>query len=219
MGIGIIGGTGPAGRGLAARLAASGVEVVLGSRDPQRAVDVARSIVDAWPGRELTIAGASNEGAAGCQLVVVATPWDSAVGPGRPLAPVLAGKVVVSMANALAKEGREFLALIPPRGSVAAAVQATLPGAKVSAAFHHLPASEMEKLDTPVGADVLVCSDRAEATEATLEVVDRIDGLRGVDAGSLAQAAPIEAFTGVLITVNIRHKVHAALRLTGLGDD
>jgi hypothetical protein len=77
----------------------------------------------------------------------------------------------------------------------------------------------MEKLDTPVGADVLVCSDRAEATEATLEVVDRIDGLRGVDAGSLAQAAPIEAFTGVLITVNIRHKVHAALRLTGLGDD
>ena len=87
----------------------------------------------------------------------------------------------------------------------------------MSASFHHLPASEMEKLTTPLEADVLVCSDHAEATAATVALVDGIDGLRGVDAGSLAQAAPIEAFTAVLITINIRHKVHAAVQLTGYG--
>jgi NADPH-dependent F420 reductase len=121
------------------------------------------------------------------------------------------------MANALAKQGREFLALVPPRGSVAAAVQAALPGSLVSASFHHLPASEMEKLTTPLVADVMVCSDHPAATEATVALVDRIEGLRGVDAGSLAQAAPIEAFTAVLITINIRHKVHAAVQLAGYG--
>jgi NADPH-dependent F420 reductase len=133
----------------------------------------------------------------------------------KPLAGALAGKVVVSMANALVKEGREFLALMPPRGSVAATLQAVLPRSLVSASFHHLPASEMEKLATPMAADVLVCSDHPEASEATVALVDRIEGLRGIDAGSLSQAAAIEAFTAVLITVNIRHKVHAAVQLSG----
>jgi predicted dinucleotide-binding enzyme len=73
----------------------------------------------------------------------------------------------------------------------------------------------MEKLTTPLVADVLVCSDHREASIATKALVDRIDGLRGVDAGTLSQAAPIEAFTAVLITVNIRHKVHSTVRLAG----
>ncbi len=66
-----------------------------------------------------------------------------------------------------------------------------------------------------MGADVLVCSDHPEATEATVALVDRIEGLRGIDAGSMTQASAIEAFTAVLITVNIRHRVHAAVRLSG----
>ncbi len=218
MRVGILGGTGPAGRGLAVRLGAAGVDVVIGSRDADRAGGVARGLVEAWPDRPLAISGASNEVTAGSELVVVATPWDSAIATVKPLASALEGKVVVSMANALAKEGREFLALVPPRGSVAASIQAALPRSLVSASFHHLPASEMEKLTTPITADVLVCSDHAAATEATVALVDRIDGLQGVDAGSLAQAAPIEAFTAVLITINIRHKVHAALQLAGYGD-
>jgi len=215
MRIGILGGTGPAGRGLAVRLAAAGDDVVLGSRDAERAQTTAASLVDAWPDHRLAITGATNEDCAAADLVVMATPWDGAVATVKPLAGALAGKVVVSMANALVKEGREFLALIPPRGSVAATLQAVLPKSLVSAAFHHLPASEMEKLSTPMTADVLVCSDHPEASEATVALVDRIDGLRGIDAGSLSQAAPIEAFTAVLITVNIRHKVHAAVQLAG----
>jgi 8-hydroxy-5-deazaflavin:NADPH oxidoreductase len=218
MRIGILGGTGPAGRGLAVRLAAAGDDVVLGSRDADRAAGVAAGLREAWPDRGLAVSGASNEACASADLVVLATPWDAAVATVRPLATLLAGKVVVSMANALVKEGREFLALVPPRGSVAATVQAVLPRSLLSASFHHLPASEMEKLTTPMAADVLVCSDHPEATEATVALVDRIEGLRGIDAGSLSQAAAIEAFTAVLITVNIRHKVHAAVQLAGFGD-
>jgi hypothetical protein len=218
MRIGILGGTGPAGRGLAVRLAAAGGDVVIGSREAERSGSIAKGLVEAWPDHQLALTGASNEETAGAELVVVATPWDSAIATVLPLAPALEGKVVVSMANALAKQGREFLALVPPRGSVAAAIQAALPRSLVSASFHHLPASEMEKLTTPLVADVMVCSDHAEATQATVALVDRIEGLRGVDAGSLAQAAPIEAFTAVLITINIRHKVHAAVQLAGYGD-
>ncbi|MGA2836790.1 MAG: NADPH-dependent F420 reductase [Acidimicrobiales bacterium] len=215
MRIGILGGTGPAGRGLAVRLAAAGDQVVIGSRDADRAAGVAAGLVEAWPGRSLAVTGVSNGDCAASELVVVATPWDGAVATVRPLADALAGKVVVSMANALVKEGREFLALMPPRGSVAAGLQAVLPRSMVSASFHHLPASEMEQLDVPLVADVLVCSDHRDASEATVALVDRIEGLRGIDAGSLSQAAAIEAFTAVLITVNIRHKVHAAVQLAG----
>ena len=215
MRIGILGGTGPAGRGLALRLAAAGDDVVLGSRDAERAAGVAAGLLEAWPQHTLAISGSANEECAACDLVVVATPWDGAVATVRPLADALAGKVVVSMANALTKEGREFLGLVPPRGSVAAMVQAALPRSLVSAAFHHLPAADMEKLDLAMGADVLVCSDHPEATEATVALVDRIEGLRGIDAGSMTQASAIEAFTAVLITVNIRHRVHAAVRLSG----
>ncbi len=218
MRIGILGGTGPAGRGLAVRLAAAGEEVVIGSRDAERAGSVADGLTQAWPDHALALTGAANEQTADADLVVVATPWDSAIATVMPLATALRGKVVVSMANALAKQGREFLALVPPRGSVASAVQAALPASLVSASFHHLPASEMEKLTTPLVADVMVCSDHPEATEATVALVDRINGLRGVDAGSLAQSAPVEAFTAVLITINLRHKVHAAVQLTGYGD-
>jgi 8-hydroxy-5-deazaflavin:NADPH oxidoreductase len=215
MRIGILGGTGPAGRGLAVRLAAAGQPVVIGSRDAGRAAEVAAALVGAWPDHSLAITGTANDECAAEDLVVVATPWDSALSTVKPLSRALAGKVVVSMANALTKEGREFLALVPPRGSMAATLQAALPESLVSASFHHLPASEMEKLDAPIVADVLVCSDRPEASEATVALVDRIEGLRGIDAGSLAQAAAIEAFTAVLITVNIRHRVHAAVQLAG----
>ena len=214
--MGILGGTGPAGRGVAARLADAGVRVTIGSRDAGRAVGVAADVVDRWPGRNLEISGAENAGAAKAEVVVVATPWDSAVATVRALREPLTGKVVVSMANALVKEGREVLALMPPRGSMAAAVQAVLPESLVAAAFHHLPASEMEDLESGLQADVLVCSDHPEATAITVGMVERVGGLRPLDAGSLSQAAAIEAFTAVCITLNIRHKAHSTLRIAGI---
>jgi NADPH-dependent F420 reductase len=177
---------------------------------------VAREVVARWPELTLGIVGAANADAARADVIVVATPWESAIPTVTGLRELLSGRVVISMANALVKEGREMLALIPPRGSVAAAVQAALPGSMVAAAFHHLPASEMENLDSGLVADVLVCSDHSEATAVTIELIDAMPGLRPLDAGSLNQAAAIEAFTAVCVTLNIRHKVHSALRMAGI---
>lgn len=216
MHVGILGGTGPLGRGLGLRLAAAGTAVTIGSREAGRAAEVVGALHDRWP-RGLPVDGAANEEAASCEVVVVATPWDAVVPTVRSLAASLDTKVVISVANALVKQGREMHALVPPRGSMAAAVQAELPGAMVAAAGHHLPASQLEDLDTALGADVLVCSDHPEATRTAMALMASIGGLRPLDAGSLAQAAAIEAFTAVLVTVNIRYKAHSSLGLTGLG--
>jgi NADPH-dependent F420 reductase len=214
--VGILGGTGPAGRGVAVRLAEAGVRVTIGSRDAERAAHIVAQMHERVPELAAMLEGADNAGAAAADVVVVATPWDSAVATVRALQEPLAGKVVVSMVNALIKEGREMLALIPPRGSCAVAVQAALPGSLVAAAFHHLPAAEMENLESGLEADVLVCSDHAEATAATVGLIEQMRGLRPLDAGSLNQAAAIEAFTAVCITLNIRHKGHSTLRLAGI---
>ncbi len=149
---------------------------------------------------------------------MVATPWDSAIATIKPLAAALAGKVVVSMANALAKQGREFLALVPPTGLGGrrrpgrAARLAGLGLLPPPAGLRDGEARPPRWWPTSWSAPTT-----GRATEATVALVDRIEGLRGVDAGSLAQAAPIEAFTAVLITINIRHKVHAAVQLAGYG--
>lgn len=217
MDVGIIGGTGPAGRGLGLRLAAVGMSVGIGSRDPARAEGVVEEMTAVWSGRlDGTIRGVGNDEAAAAKLVVLATPWEGAVHTVSELADALKGKVLISMANALVREGREMLPLVHPRGSVAAAVQSVLPGTKVAAAFHHLPAREMADLDSGLIADVLVCADDPEATAETMSLVERIEGLRPLDAGSLSQASAIEAFTSVCVTLNIRHRAHSTLKLAGI---
>lgn len=216
MTVGILGGTGPLGTALALRLAAGGDRVVLGSRDAARAASVADEATSAWPARSLDLHGVGNEDAAACDTVILATPWDAALPTVRALADPLAGKVVVCVANALVKQGREMHAVMPARGSVAASVQAVLPRSLVAAACQHLPAATLADLEAPLDADVLVCADDPVATEATCKLVGSIDGLRPLDAGSLASAGPIEAFTAVLITLNIRYKAHATLRLSGI---
>jgi NADPH-dependent F420 reductase len=218
MSIGILGGTGPAGKALAARLASCGMEVLVGSREAERAVAAASELKDRWPQHSLSLEGVANEEACLAHLVVVATPWDGAAPTVADLSDRLSGKVVISMANALEKVGGELQALVPPRGSVAAAVQMAVPKALVAGAFHHVPARGLARLDEPLDADVLVCSDQEEALSATIELVNAVPGLRGVSAGSLSAASAIEAFTAVLVNINITHRVHSSIRLTGLAE-
>jgi hypothetical protein len=211
-----LGGTGPAGKGLAARLASVGIDVTLGSRSRERAEQICEELVKAWPDHDLRLTAGDNAAAAGTDVVVVATPWDAAAATAASVGPRLTGKVVISMANALAKVGDEFQPLVPPRGSVAASVQAIVPAARVAAAFHHLPAKELGDLDHPMESDVLICADDPSATEVTAELVRLIPGLRPLDAGRLSNAAPIEAFAAVLLQLNVRYKTRAAVRLTGI---
>ena len=216
MQIGILGGTGPAGTALGARLASVGYDVVLGSRSKYRAMETRDALREKWADRELTIDAADNQGAASAELVIIATPWDSAATTARELEPYLAGKVVISMANALVRVGHEFQPLVPPRGSVAAHVQAAVPTCRVVAAFHHLPAKELGHLGEPIESDVLICSDDITATEIVSEIVTKIPGCRPLDAGELSNATAIEAFTAVLLQLNVRYKTRVAPRLTGI---
>jgi len=214
--VGILGGTGPAGMGLALRLAAAGTQVTIGSRTAARAKEQVDGALERWTGRSLRIDGATNDGAAGGDIVVIATPWDAAVATGRDLAEPLAGKVVVSMANALLRVGGEFQAVTTARGSVAQSLQAALPDSHVGAAFNHLPARLLGELDQDMDCDVLMCADHPEAVEQTERLVAAIPGLRPVMAGTLSLAGAIEAFTGVLLNVNVRRKARSAIKLTGL---
>jgi 8-hydroxy-5-deazaflavin:NADPH oxidoreductase len=218
MDVGILGGTGPAGKALAARLASVGLSVRIGSRQSERAEEAADDLRRKWEGRRLLLAGVDNEQACASEVVVLATPWEGAAPLARSLAGALEGRVVLSMVNALAKVGDELVALVPPSGSITLAVQQAAPGALVAGAFHHLPARVLADLDASLEADVLVCSDHAEATSVGIALSDRIPGCRGVDAGSLSAAAAIEAFTAVLVSINMRNRAHASVKLTGFGE-
>lgn len=216
MRIGILGGTGPAGKALAARLASVGFDVLLGSRSRYRAMEVVDNLLEHWPDRRLTIVAGDNATAARADLVVIATPWDGATQTAVSVEDHLRGKVVVSMANALTKLGKEFQPLVPPRGSVAASVQAAVPQCMVAAAFHHVPARELGDLREPIESDVLICSDHAEAVEVTSEIVGKVPNMRPLNAGELAMATPIESFTAVLLQLNMHYKTRVALKLAGI---
>jgi NADPH-dependent F420 reductase len=218
MRIGILGGTGPAGSALAARLASIGYTCVIGSRSKYRSMEICDKLVAKWPDLGDRLHSSDNEGAAACDIVVIATPWDSAATTAQEYGKQLAGKVVVSMANALVRVGHEFQPLVPPRGSVAAHVQAAVPNCHVVAAFHHLPASELGHIGSPIDSDVLICSDDPEATRTIAELVRKIPGCRPLDAGELSNATAIEAFTAVLLQLNIRYKTRVAPKLTGIRD-
>jgi NADPH-dependent F420 reductase len=219
MRIGILGGTGPAGSSLGARLASIGYEVVIGSRSKYRAMEARDSLVEKTPDLGDRLQFGDNRAAADCDLVVIATPWDSAATTAQEHESALRGKIVVSMANALVRVGHEFQPLVPPRGSVAAHVQAAVPGCRVVAAFHHLPAKELGHLGEPIDSDVLICGDDPEAVIQVSELVAKIPGCRPLDAGELSNATAIEAFTAVLLQLNVRYRTRVAPKLTGIRRD
>jgi len=202
--IGVLGGTGPAGRAVAARLASVGIDVTVGSRSHDRARATCDAICDEWSSRALPLVGGENTDAAAADLVIVATPWDAAPATVAGVASQLEGKVLVSMANAVVRLGDEFVPLLPPRGSVAGSIQAVAPRSMVAAALHHLP------------ADVLVCSDHPEAIAATSELISKVPGLRAINAGSLSAATAIEALTPVLLNINRHYHTRASIQLTNL---
>jgi 8-hydroxy-5-deazaflavin:NADPH oxidoreductase len=217
--IGVLGATGPAGRGLAARLASIGHDVVAGSRDHARSAKTVASLLERWDGRVATLrAGTNAEAADAPDIVVIATTWEAAVPTATAHAGALAGKVVVCMANGLEKVGDEFRVVLPPEGSLAEAVQAVAPEAKVVAAFQHLPAAALLALDQPLEGDVIVCGDDRDACAAVRDLVEQMPALRAFDGGSLANAVGVEAFAALLLSVNLRHRGKGGLQLTGFDD-
>ncbi len=207
--VAVLGGTGEQGRGLAGRFAASGLRVVIGSRDAARAQAAAAGL--AGP-----VSGADNAGAAAQgDVVVVAVPWEGHRGLLAGLREPLEGKVVIDCVNPLGFDKQGAFALAVEEGSAAEQAAAVLPGSRVVAAFHHVSAVLL--LDPTVATldtDVLVLGDDREATDLVQALVARIPGMRGVYAGRLRNAHQVEALTANLISVNRRYKAHAGLRVT-----
>jgi 8-hydroxy-5-deazaflavin:NADPH oxidoreductase len=216
MKIGVLGATGPAGGGLAARLVSLGYEVIAGSRDAARAEAAVANARDRWGDRVNGLKAGANADAAAADLVFVATQWEAAVPTAAQHADALAGKVVVAMANGLIKHGREFRPVLPDEGSLALALQVAAPDARVAAAFHLVPAAALGDLDHAIDSDVIVCADDDDARATVLTLVAQIPDLRGFDGGSLTNSVGLEAFAAVLLTINLRHKGKASLRLVGV---
>ena len=192
--------------------------MILGSRDLDRATGIVSQLADRWGDRVKTLEAGTNADATDAEVVVVATVADAAVATATSLADELAGKVVVSMANGLVKQGREFRAVLPDEGSIAEAIQAAAPEALVVAALQHVPAAALCDLDDELESDVLVAGDDDEARTTVLDLIDGIPGLRAFDAGSLANAHGIEAIAAPLLTINLRHKGEATLHIAGAGE-
>lgn len=213
LSIGILGGTGPQGRGLARRLAMVGHPVVLGSRSADRAADVAGAIgIDG-------IEGGDNVRAASAALVIVTVPYAGHAELLENLREPLTGKIVVDCVNPLGFDAQGPYPLHVPDGSAAQEAQRILPDSTVIAAFHHLSAVRLE--DPAVETfdeDVLVLGEDRAAIGTVIDLAEAaLPGSRGVYAGRLRNAGQIEAFTANLIAINRRYKTHAGLCIRGLG--
>jgi 8-hydroxy-5-deazaflavin:NADPH oxidoreductase len=217
--IAIIGGTGPEGLGLGMRFAMCGEEVVLGSRQAQRAVDAAQRATARLSEAGVTaiVRGAENRAAArGAAMVVIATPFAGVSELLPVLAPVLAGLDVVDVVNPLIRVGKEFRAERVPDGSAAEAMQTLLPRSRIVSAFKNESAELLNAISQPLEGDVVVCSDHADARARVLALVERIPNYRGVDGGPLQNARSLESITALLLNINRRYRAVTSIRILGL---
>jgi NADPH-dependent F420 reductase len=215
--IGVLGATGPAGSGVAARLADLGHDVLAGSRDLTRAEATVEELRAKWGERLDSLVPATNaDAAAAPDLVVNATTWEGSIPTASAHANALAGKVVIAMANGLKKEGRQFDLVLPDGSTVAEGVQAAAPEALVVAAFHLVPAAAFAALDDPIPSDVIVVADHDRARRTVMDLAVSIPGMRAFDGGMLRNALGLEAFAALLLTINVRHRGKASVRLEGV---
>ena len=217
--IAILGGTGPAGMGLALRWARSGETVIIGSRDAQRAQEAAEKI-KRKAGNQSRVSGIENSAAcAAADILVLTVPFESQATLLKQLKPAIRpGSILIDATVALAAAvgGRASRTLGVWQGSAAQQAAELVPqGVKVAAAFHNLSA-ELLYGDESLDCDVIVCSDDANACQLTRALTAKIPGVRTIDGGKLENARVLEQITALLIGLNIRHKGHAGIRITGL---
>ncbi len=209
--IGILGGTGDQGRGLARRLAMAGQSVIIGSRDAAKATAAA---CDLGGGRLL--AGAVNQEAAErADVVIAAMPWEGHQDLLASVAGPLAGKIVIDCVNPMGFDSKGAYPIRVPEGSAAEQAAAVLPDSTVVGAFHHVSATVL--LDPRVDKielDVLVLGDDRPATDLVAALADRIPGMRGLYGGRLRNCGQVEALTANLIAINRRYKAHSGIRIT-----
>ena len=217
--IAILGGTGPAGTGLALRWARAQESIIIGSRDAQRARDVA-AMIRGKVGFGALVSGMENSAAcAAADILMLTVPFDGQAGLLKQLKPAITeGSILIDATVPLATAvgGRASRTLGVWQGSAAQQAAELVPkGVSVVAAFHNLSADLLNG-DAPLDCDVIVCSDDPDAAQLTRELAAKIPGVRAIDGGKLENARTVEQITALLIGLNIRHKGHAGIRVTGL---
>jgi hypothetical protein len=226
--IAIIGGTGAEGSGLALRWARAGETVIIGSRDAQRAADTASKLREqiaagaGAPERLVDISGTENQAACrAAEIVVLTVPFESQAEMLKHLKPALrSGQILVDATVPLAASvgGRATRTVGVWQGSAAQqAAELVAEGVAVVAAFHNTSASVLNS-DSKVDCDVIVCSDDKEAGTKIRALARKIPGVRAIDGGKLENARIVEQITALLIGMNIRHKGHSGIRITGMPD-
>ncbi|HWH14737.1 MAG TPA: NADPH-dependent F420 reductase [Miltoncostaeaceae bacterium] len=219
MKIAIFGGTGDLGRGLAICFAAAGHQIIVGSRSQERADQAAAGLREALPEGDF-VPMENVEAARAGEVAVVSIPWEGIDQTIPALADALAGKVLISVVNALkfgkagaiAVQGEEL-----PGGAQSCAhrIQDLAPEAKVVVAYNNLPAAGLQERHH-LGADVLVCGKSREAREQVIQLTEGLPGCRALDAGPLANAIIIEGMTALVINLNRRYGGEASIAITGL---
>jgi 8-hydroxy-5-deazaflavin:NADPH oxidoreductase len=217
--IAVIGGTGPAGMGLALRWARAGETVIIGSRNEERAQQTAAAI-QRRAGPDAIVSGMENAAAcAAADILMLTVPFEGQAALLKELKPAMtAGSILIDATVPLAASvgGRASRTLGVWQGSAAQQAAELVPKeVSVVAAFHNVSA-DMLNGDAPLDCDVIVCSNDADASQLTRELAAKIPGVRALDGGPLQNARIVEQITALLIGMNIRYKGHAGIRITGL---
>jgi NADPH-dependent F420 reductase len=222
--IAIIGGTGDQGKGLALRWARAGFEIVIGSRDAERAKAAASEMRVTLAGlgaSDIVIDGAANaDAAANAQVVVLTVPFAAQIGTMKEISQRLApGSLLIDVTVPLepAVGGKPTRMLGVWAGSAAEQCRELAPeSVQVVSAFHNVGAAALADLTHEVECDIIVCGDDKNAKERVRPLIVAIPGCRYVDGGALANSRTVEAVTALLIGMNIRHKTHTGIRITGI---
>jgi len=212
--IGLVGGTGPEGKGLAARFAQAGLEVRIGSRSAERGREAATEVRGLAGG--IVEGGANEDVVRGADVVVLTVPYAGLRDTLTGLAGAIGGAIVVSAVVPLQFSRARIAALDVPEGSAAQQAQALLPQAKVAGAFQNLSAGHLLDVSHPLEGDVVVCADDAEARQETMALAGLLPGIRAVNGGPLANSRYVEEITALLLNINRIYKAETHIKVLGL---
>jgi NADPH-dependent F420 reductase len=211
--IGMIGGTGPEGKGLAARFARAGIDVVIGSRSAERGEEAADEVRAQAGG---SVRGATNADAALADIVVVTLPYSGQAETLAGLRDVIGSRIVVSTVVPMQFAAGKVTMLDLEDGSAAQEAQRILPQARVVGAFQNLAARSLFDVDHELDGDVIVCSDDKEALREVIWLAEQIPGLRGVNGGPLACSRYVEGITTLLVHINRNYKTESHVKIVGV---
>ncbi len=211
--IGIIGGTGPEGKGLAARFAQAGLEVLIGSRSADRAEEAAQDIRERAGG---SVTGATNADAAAADVVIVTVPYAGQADTLAALKDVIGSRIVISTVVPMVFESGKVSMVPVADGSAAEEMQRLLPEARVVAAYQNLAAKKLFDIDHMLDGDVIITSDDREALREVIWLTEQIPGLRGVNGGPLSCSHYVEAITTLLVHINRNYKTETNVKVVGI---